>query len=431
MGRVGRRRRWGRPGAAGAGRLLAVLALALAPGSALGAPRSYPDTTLVPSGSIAYTWTATAALGCRAAGLCGSSGTVTIDIVSADFQTGPQGGLNLQTTGTARTDGPAPGTSCIDPLNPNGFGVNLPLARSSTPLVILGQSGPSAGRCAGPLPGDLARLSIPVRRHGRSFDLRRVSSTAAGPFAVTLDSSLVLRPAAGPAGGSASSSGGAGGGSGGPGFRQRLEHLTLIDAVRPTGGALQVGFSAAAFPFCLGLGACGSSGTISLTVSAPAAPLRVEASESVRRALTRAAALRAFEAGQEVAIGQLPLPGTVSETVSTPGQPTCTDSRPVTLLLGLGDPGPATFSLSDPVSSTVRTYCPGPLDSDVLPGQGGLNTIATGTVSRRALLSPQATLSFTRATGFANPAYSGRWSGQLGLTLVRRSLRVSVTGGGR
>lgn len=411
----------------------AVMAAGLLPGVTRAATSTWVDVPLAPSGAVVYTWTTSPALGCAADGLCGLHGAVTVDIQSAylEIGRGQPTLLDVETTATARTQGPAPGSSCVDMLDPSGLGVALPTTGVRPPLVptLLGRVA-SAGRCAGPLMSDLARMWIPARRRGRSVDLRAVRSETAGPFRVTLDSTLTLAPDVSLSGGGGSGSSDTGSffGGGGGGSRRLEEDVAVVDRVAPSSNTLQANFAAGAGPFCLGLGDCGSTGTVAVRIDSPSRALTLDASWFVRHRLGRAAALRDIRAGADLLLGELSLPVTVTETVTTPGQPTCTDNRRASLVLSLEMPSAARFNLLDNSGEAVRTYCPGPLEDDLLPGQlpgePSDGMLATAPVRGAALLTPGVTLALARATAFSDGAFHGRWTGEATLALTRQALRV-------
>lgn len=412
--------------------LAALAGIGLVPRVAAAATST--DVPLFPSGTVVYTWTASPALGCAAEGLCGLHGAVTVDVQSADLEVarGKPSQLDLETTATARTQGPAPDSSCVDMLDPAGFGIALPTTPSRSPLVLGMGPGPSAGRCAGPLMSDLPRMPIPARHHGRSVDLRTVRSETAGPFQVRLDSTLTLAPDPSRSGSVASSSSGSlvGGRGGGGGSRRLEEDVEIVDRLVPSSGALRANFAAVAAPFCLGLGDCGSTGTVDVRIDSPSRPLTLDASWFVRHRLGRAAALRAIRADAGTLAGQVSLPVTVTETVTTPGQPTCTDTRRAALVLSLEWPLATRFNLLDNSGDAIRTYCPGPLEDLLrgqLPGQAGGGMLATAPVRPGALLTPGVTLALARAPRFSDGAVHGRWMGGITLALTRQALRVHTT----
>lgn len=399
------------------------------------------DETLTPSGSLTYRWQASPALGCEAEGLCGVHGAVTVDVQSADYQQAapfqPRQ-LLLQLVATARTQGVGPGSSCVDVLDVPELSLSVPQATGlgRTPFAA---GGLSAGRCAGPLMRDLTRLTVPVRRRGGrrrggrrrggarpSFDLRATRTESAGPYVVTLRSTLALRPADNGNGSSSSSS------SGGPppGARHAQLEEQVVLGYRPgaASGTVQASFRAAPEPFCDTLGACGSTGTISLSIGGAAhRPISIEATRLTSHRVSRARALADLRAGRLQLASQGELPVTVSETVKGGQAPTCTDTRHESLPLDLSAPGPGApgVQLDDLQGEALRTYCPGPLNADLLPAAASA-AIAQGPLDPSLLARPQITVALARSTPFAGPAYAGRWSGNLMLPLARTTLRAST-----
>jgi hypothetical protein len=294
----------------------------------------------------------------------------------------------------------------------------------------LGPVAASSGRCSGPLAEDLARIAIPVRTSGGrhpSFDLRGSRSISAGPYVVQVNSTLRLHPGAG---GSLSSSfggsffgGGGGGGSRHP--RKRLEEdVVMRYRLPPASGALQASFHTAPEPFCETLGACGTTGTLSISLAGAARALTIEASRFVHHRFGRARVLADLRAGKLSAGGQGFVRATVTETLQSGGSVTCTDTRAESLPILVGGGGHNSFMaglLDNQFGDSMRTYCPGPLDADVLASGIG---VAQGAPFAGALGEPRISVTFSQGGTFSGPAYGGSWRGGLTLALSRVGIRA-------
>jgi hypothetical protein len=422
--------------------MIACCAALAAPGAAAATTKTATtygsDEQLTATGSLFYTWQASPALGCAADGLCGVQGATIVDVSGADFSAQPHfpAQLSLQTTATSRTQGPSPVDGCTDVVAdfPQiSFTLPGPRARGPQPPGPFSSGGGLSGRCPGPLESDLARLTIPVRRHGvhrPSFDLQTVRTADAGPYLVTLRSTLVLVPSS--TGSSLSTS--VSGGPTGPAraHRQLVEQIDLRYRLAAFTGALQARFTAAAPPLCNALGACGTSGTVSLSLTPGGRELSLQGSRFVRHRRSRAAVLADLRSGRLSVYGQGTVPVTVSETIrGTDGSVDCTDTRTGSLLLQLSGPNPRGLQLIDAQGAILRTYCPGPANADLLPGFGpfsgsGPGTVASGSLSAATLARPQTSVSLSRASRFSGPAFSGSWSGSLTLPLSLVSLRADT-----
>jgi hypothetical protein len=387
-----------------------------------GAATARADEQLVPSGSLAYTWQAMPQLGCAKENLCGVHGAVTVDVQSGSYsqQKGFPSTLDLDVTATARTRGPGSGTSCVDVLGVPFIELSGP-SRGHRSGGDFGGSGLSSGRCPGPLIEDLNQLPFRFRKVGHrhpSFEIRGTRTESAGPYTVTLRSSLVMRR--GTNGESASS-----GFSIGIGGHQRsslFEVLTLRYRLASVTGTPVASFQAAPGPFCDTLDECGATGTVSLTALPRGTPLVLTASRMVPPRVGRAQVLRDVRAGHMAVSGQASLAVSVHETIGGGQTGSCSDtrSRPVSLQMVVnGLTGPV--QLADDSLDTLRTYCPGPLEGDLSSDGGPLvqGSIHAAELGRRFL-----TLNLVSTRPQSQQAYISHWSGSMSLHLVRTALSI-------
>jgi hypothetical protein len=402
---------------------LALAAPALALARAAAPPQA--DEQLVPTGSLAYTWQAMPQLGCAKENLCGVDGAVTIDVQSGTYsqQKGFPSTLDLDVTATARTQGPGSGTSCVDVLGAPFIELSGP-SRGHRSGEDFGGSGLSSGRCPGPLIEDLNRLPFRFRKVGHrhpSFEIRGTRTESAGPYTVTLRSSLVMRPGTN---GESSTSGF----SIGTSRHQRsplFEVLTLRYRLASVTGTPVASFRAAPGPFCDTLDECGASGTVSLTPLQRGKPLVITASRMVPRRVGRAQALRELRTGHVATFGQTSLAVSVHETIGGGQTGSCSDmrSRPVSLLMVVnGRRG--LVQLADDSLDTLRTYCPGPLEGD-LSSEGGplvLGSIHAAELGRRFL-----TLNLVPTRPSSDQAYISHWSGAMSFHLVRTGFSIRTS----
>jgi hypothetical protein len=247
----------------------------------------------------------------------------------------------------------------------------------------------------------------------------------AGPFTGTLDSTLVLRPAAPQAGQSGFSFSSGSSGSSSPTHKQLLERVLLRYRVSAPAETLAVSFGGEGGPFCIALATCGASGSLSVAFPRLQGEVDVFAIRPLKARVSRRQALRDFRAGKLDLFGPAPLSWVnprVSETFQDGG--TCTDTVPApTYVLGIGLTAPlfrralpVTVSSVDNGSGVdpLRTHCPGPNGQDVL-SRG--ETLARARLPLRALLSRRWTLTLRAGGGFAAPGYTGTRSGELPVTL--------------
>ena len=424
---------------------IALAALGLAAGVASAA--RLKNESLKATGVVTYSWQGDEARGCVQVGVCDIRGELILRPTSqAELFTfgAANAQLSLGASGTARVlrGGPSSG-ECVDAPDETLNGLNISLALRGGLKAIL-QAPPEGGRCAGPLASDLNGVSIPVSRTGGtqpSFDLRGTRTFGAGPFTVTLVSTLMLRPLRN-----------AGGGVFGRSFATSsppthtlnpiVELAQLRYRVAPVSTSIQTLFDGTDDGSCVVFDSCGARGSLNLTFH-PSRTVSVFASRIVHRRPSRAQVLHDLRAGRLALNGFSKLSGTVTESYTWGDGSTCQDTVPTpSLQLTLGFPGPGgapgripvtVTSNTVPGAPTLRTHCPGPADADLL-GEGGSSgggqvILASGWVTPGELLSKHLTLNLTEPSAFTGLGYAGSRQGsvRLNLTLVKVS---SGTGGG-
>ncbi len=396
--------------------------------------------SLAASGSVTYTWRADPARGCAAAGLCG---------VQGEFILRPQGDTSAESfdgridipvfdpTATVRVSGS--GGDCVDV--PGAFsGSDLSVSRRGHGRLV-GRIEPpvSSGRCAGPTAQDLGRLGFQVKRSGGkrpSYDLRGRRSFVAGPFTGTVVSTLVLRPSSG--GGGFSSSGSFS--SGAPPRRKvLLEQVTLRYRVASLPSSLDSTFSGESDPFCAALNTCGASGNLALSFPRFAGTLVLSGSNEVPRPVSSRRAISDLRRGRLFLGGGAPGPldrglsSQVSETyVAADGsrcQSTSTSRQAHMFFASAGPTGGRLglqVALVDPNDAGVlRTYCPGPADTDVF---GTKPQVASTSVSVAQLLRHRSVISLSRNGDFAGVGYAGTRGGSVAFSLTLERVRAGTVG---
>jgi hypothetical protein len=399
-------------------------ACALLPGVARAEERSRATV----SGALTVTWRADPQRGCEAAGLCGSTGSLT-------WSPGSRADLSVQKPIPPylllQSDEPAivrvrnvGGGTCVDAVPTTYFDLeSTPLGGGRYALAF--PTALSSGRCAGPSARDLASalpsatLDLAALRRGETGFAWAGGPLAVGPWTGEITSTLavratrlrarpriaVRRPARVPAR-----------------LRGRTIYRTTEDyAYRVTAveGALGIAFHGSPAGGCAPLDACGAEGTLTL---APGTKGTLEISGE-RESFTPHPRVRVDGYGELRSAG-----GRSAETLRRPGVPDCTDSqRPDDIPLGGEQHGDSVrVTLGSPstlMADALRTRCPGPAQADVF----GRGVLASGRLARSAL--GQARLRVTlRATGsFARSGYAGTRGGAVTLTLERVRARVHTS----
>lgn len=409
---------------------MAALAMLILPAHALA------DESLTATGSITYTWQGDPARGCAQAGLCGVRGEMIVQPQGDTSANTFRGTIDISIFSpmlTVRAAGP--GGVCVDaPTGP--FGSDLIVTRRRHG-GLMGRIEPplSSSRCAGPTAQDLARVTFRVRRLGGrrpTYDLRGRRRFAAGPFTVTVESTLVLRPSTG---GGSSSSGSFSSGPASPAEHKLfLEQVTLRYRTASLPSALSATFSGETDPFCAALASCGATGSLALSLPRFAHTFVLRVSRVVRTRVSARQAIAdlrhgvlSLESGPPVTFGA-GLQVDVSETFRGGDGSNCqaaSTSRQAELLVNPGGRrGGAQVVLSDPnIAGLMRTYCPGPSDSDLF---GRSQTVATATLSPAQLLLRHSVLVLSQSGSFTGLGYVGTRGGALLFSLTLEHVRAGT-----
>ena len=436
--------------AAAAGFGVASVAPSRAAAASVAPARAAAEQSFVTNGSVTYTWQGDPARGCAALGLCGVEGQLTLGS-QGGFSSGsggaPRGTVDvpIDTSGSiVRVADGAGAGDCLDRPGNAEAGGNVLITRAGGGRLVGQIQAPlSSGRCAGPRQQDLAGMLLPVRRTGGkrpSFDLRTSRSFAAGPFTGTLVSTLVVRSAPS-AGGSGSVTSSSFPGQPMPSRKVLLERVMLRYRIATAPGALDVGFSGASDPFCAALDACGTSGTLALTLPGLQRTFEVQAERFVSGRVDARQALADFRRGRlhVDAGGFVPFLGSatarVAETFAGPGGWRCqtassTRLRPFVLsAVPLRSGRGVSLVLGDPIDSDLlRTYCPGPSDTDVF---GNAPELARTSIGLAGLLARHGVISLSRPGRFGGAVYVGTRSRGLGFSLTLEHVRAGTVKGTR
>jgi len=406
---------------------LGVAVAAAAPASAA------TNENLVGTGTITYTWQGEPFLGCAAVALCNVVGAMTV---------AAQGQVDVQNLAGTIIINFGPGTPSVRVLGQPGAAGGECLDTSAQPfpeslfvrhaaggrLVAHFEPPPSSGRCAGPLESDLAGLGIPVRKRGAgkrvSYDLRATEPLLAGPFAGRLVSTLVLRPGGG--GSSTSESGGSSGSFLGPPHPSRtlFERVSVRYGVASVPDVLETAFSGEPDPFCAAVDSCGATGSVGLSFAGMQRTLTLVASRRVTKRVDAHQALADLRRGRlRIGASMLSASLNAAETFVAADGTQCQESstNPTRLIVSPARRGTSLSLVLDTGNQfrdVVRTYCPGPAQTDVFgPGQG-LLTLGRGSIGVAQLLAPQSTVTLTSPGSFSGTGYDGSRSGALGLTFT-------------
>lgn len=403
--------------------------------------------TLNPSGALTFSWRGDPARGCEAAGVCGVSGSLDVipqdQLGSSEFP--PSRDINIQDdSAVVRVSDPGstPGQPhvCTDLVPIDMTLVILGIRPATLQATIAGPfATPSSGDCAGPLPVELGGFKLPARRlpgPREGYDLSGTQAFGAGPYDVTLSSTLrARRPRAGGGGGSSTSTSGSG-----PKPRKALvEHISLQYRISTANGGVTTTFAGRPDPLCVPFDACGVSGSLTDAVSRESTLLEFDALRVVKRSVSPAAALA------DLRSGRLPLIETgalfrnvLSAHVGWSAGSVCTDRLTQQNALDLvANPArtanDVSFGLTTDVEDPFRTRCPGPALGDVL---GGSQRMAHGSLPLRKLGERRLHVVLSGRGRFVAGSYAGTRSGgvSLALALVRVRAATSIEpvfGGGR
>jgi hypothetical protein len=434
------------------GTCLALLGL----GSAGGGTALAASTQIgfAPVGSLAYIWKGDPARGCAAQGLCGVRGSIQV-VTGGSSST--QSGTSLppveitDDASVARVDDVSSGSAarqCADVV-PVDEGFNVRSGASGRLRAVVDRFAfelPSAGRCAGPTAADLAAVVLPARRLGhRGYDLSGSDSFGAGPFEVTVVSTIHARFVSASSGLFAPPPPTIRSGPAPPKFKPALQEFAEADyRIAAITGGLGATFSSLADPLCEPLGACGTAGELRLTLIARRQKLDFYGSRIVARRVARAEVLSDLRAGRLRLSDNgysLRLGGELTGTLTGADGLSCSDrlALPTTGLSSAAtrlvdrlklDPrnlSGSSFGLS---ADPLRTHCAGPGTSDILRS----GALATASVAADEIGAPRLTISLSASGPFTGSAYQGARGGSIVLTLFRvrvvgATRRVRIIGG--
>jgi hypothetical protein len=220
----------------------------------------------------------------------------------------------------------------------------------------------------------------------------------------------------------------------GPRHKLLIEQVTLRYRVASLPSALSATFSGEPDPFCAALASCGATGSLSLSFPRFARTFVLRASRVVRKRVGSRQAIAdlrhgvlSLGPGPPVPFGAGP-PAHVSETFRAGDGSSCqsaSTSRQAELFVNPGvRRGGVQVVLSDPNDAgLMRTYCPGPEDSDMF----GRSTIFASTnVGREQLLRRSSVFALSRSGSFAGPGYTGSLGGALQFSLTLEHVRAGT-----
>jgi hypothetical protein len=396
---------------------------------------------LNPTGALTFTWHGSASRGCRAAGVCSVSGS--LEVIPQDQSGGsespPTRNVDVDDEGAVVrvTD---PGSTPSDPhVCTDLIGVDI------TFMIMAAKHGgaeafdggpdaaPSSGRCAGPLEINPTTFHLPARRlpgTTEAYSLAGKRTFGAGPYTVTLKSTIrARRPAGTGIGGEPFGIGGSSGSSfpkPRPGLLESVEFTYRLSIA----GSLTTSFAGRPDPFCTPLDTCGTSGSVTDSLSPDSIPdggnfLQIGGQRVVNHVVSRARALADVYAGRlQIEPTGEPLVDLASARVSFPDGSLCTDELRHPNGFDI-DANPAddrravVFALS-PVSEApdpLRTYCPSGGDAPI-EAQASTPIRTLGKHSMRFVLP---------ATGrFTSGSYTGGRSGSVSVDLTLERVRAGT-----
>lgn len=421
----------------------ATLGLVAVASTAQAATVRLHEAPLEVTGALVITWQGDTARGCRDAGMCDTTGTIT-------WHPGSAGSLTMRRSGSGWRLGDEPEAdledageaiartergdrvACVDSVPQDFSG----LAVQSNVLTLgegfFGTTGTlSSGRCAGPRPADLkdllpsARIDTAKLGSGQLLDFAGRRPFTAGPLSGEIVSTVrmaVGRPRLGDSSLTTGSSDGRR-----PGRTIHVEVLRLTYDVQRVAGTVSTAFEGLPDPDCNPLDACGLKGTVEHSVSGGKGALEVFAN---RRRLpgsrvTLARSLAAARAGRLRFQAFMDVEGmtatTTQRTIRTDGDD-CTDT-----LTGLEATVSAqarrvptrrvelSLSPTNRIGGTdaLRTRCPGPSRRDMF----GDSSLGLGQIPVSALGSPALRVPLRRAGGFLSSAYIGSRTADVGVEL--------------
>jgi hypothetical protein len=405
-----------------------LLSLAAAPvAEAAGGPTEY-----APKGTLDYVWTGDPARGCAAAGVCGVTGSLQVEMDgSGIYGVSPGSLIDLSDPNSvARVAYPSnDGGNTRTCVEPEPYDMTFALRPRSGPKTEavpefeLDGGLPSAGDCAGPTAAQMIGLRLPARAIGvRGYDLSGDESFGAGPFEVNVSSTMQALFAPEEAADVESA-------RRAPEPRRELEAYADVD-YRMTGlhGHFSIPFAGTQPPGCEPVSSCGASGALTMALRGRDQALSFSGSQIVKHRIGSTAALAGLRSGSvpgSDGYGPLTLTGSVTGTFIAPGVDSCTNTvmgvpdelssifaaRRDVLSFYAGPGAEPPLGLEDP----LRTECPGPSSPEML-GNGAL---ATGAIPLAELGARRLQVVLRSGGAFTSATYTGSRSGSITFTLIR------------
>jgi hypothetical protein len=240
----------------------------------------------------------------------------------------------------------------------------------------------------------------------------------------------VLRPSTGGGGISSSSGSFSAPPPTGPRHKILFERVTLRYRMTSLPSALTATFAGEPDPFCAALASCGADGTLTLSLPRLSRMLTVTAEREVTKRVSSRRAIADLRRGDlRLDVGP-PIPfsagpsAQVSETFRAGDGSSCqaaSSSRAAQVIVNPGQftAGPrdtVQVVLNDPnEAELMRTYCPGPADSDLF---GGSSILARVTLGPAQLLRRSSVFALSRSGSFAGFGYQGTLGGGLQFSLT-------------
>jgi len=430
------------------GRLVgSLVAIALAAFAAPACARAAPTTaTFRITGAVTLSWHSQAGA-CEAVDLCGIAGSVRyapgeteVDFEHAGSnweQAGSSGAgsgalvireTRRQSDGTQATCIDAPGIDFLD----ESF--SLTAKHNGVQRLTIGGfypgGGPlSAGRCAGPLPQDIAAAlpSAPFRP-GHTLDLGGTRPFAVGPFAGEVTSTLVAKPLR--HSNSSHHSFGGSSGPGGPGADETAYALVGVPyRIDAADGGFEAAIAGADQSDCQLLDACQASGRLTMGLDGlVGSRFTVTGLRLLKRGqrYTRAQATADLHSGKLIEFSGFDaartLLRTTTESLSRLGEPTaCSDQStgPAPQVSAQAAGTKLVFRVDarfiGGIGDVLRTRCAGPGVADVV----GKRAILAGSVPLAQLGDDTLSPALTATGKFTTRSWTGTRSGTLSLSLTR------------
>ena len=423
--------------------------LALVPATA----HSAVETRVRATGALTVSWQGDPARGCAEAGVCDLAGSFTTRAdpeQGSSVSSGPSEShidVSFEPPTVRVLRGPAtdPLGACTDGVG--GHAIQLRRSRGRVRLApeMFGyDEALGSGRCAGPLPDDVAaalpsaRLPPRALRTGRLLDFRARRPLAAGPFSGEVRSTLRVRVRQRRVADGEEGDGEWATERLGPSERIRWVRRTRLELefrVAEVAGSLTTAFRGAD-PGCLAFDACDLDGRIELRPRLGEEPTTLEVVATGPLVARRGQADRALAALRDgrlrldYASAEESLPAALSADVGRLDGPRCRDGRDVALPALTVEETPAGTQLQVGSESygdsedVLRTRCPGPTRTDVT---GDDDVLATAPFPPAELASERPRMRLTTAPETAPGPFAFTAADGVEVVLERTAARVSVS----